>query len=109
MGYFLNNEEPYVLYREAATQPYFVDKTAILNDLFPLIDSTEKYVCITRPRRFGKTIMANLIGSFFSKAHDSTDLFDSLEIAGNESYSRFINQYNVIYIDFSDVDDECRS
>lgn len=67
MGYFLNNEEPYVLYREAATQPYFVDKTAILNDLFPLIDSTEKYVCITRPRRFGKTIMANLIGSFFPR------------------------------------------
>lgn len=109
MGYFLNNEEPYVLYREAATQPYFVDKTAILKDLFPLIDSTEKYICITRPRRFGKTVMANLVGAFFSRACRSTDIFDSLKIARHESYSRFINQYNVIYIDFSDVDDECGS
>lgn len=109
MGYFLNNEEPYALYQQAAAQPYFVDKTEILKNLFPLIDSTEKYICITRPRRFGKTIMANLIASFFSRACKSTDIFDSLKIAGHEAYSRFINQYNVIYIDFSDVDDECKS
>lgn len=109
MGYFLNNEEPYILFREAAAQPYFVDKTAILKDLFPLIDSTEKYICIIRPRRFGKTIMANLIGSFFSKAHQSTDLFDSLKISNDCAYNHFVNQYNVIYIDFSEIDDECKS
>ncbi len=67
MGYFLNNEEPYVTFKEAVRQPYFIDKSDILKDIFPLIDSTEKYICITRPRRFGKTIMANLIGSFFPK------------------------------------------
>lgn len=109
MGYFLNNEEPYVFYREAAAKPYFVDKTEILKDIFPLIDSTEKYICITRPRRFGKTIMANLIGSFFSKACESRDIFDSLKISSDTAYNNLINQYNVIYIDFSDIDDECNS
>lgn len=109
MGYFLNNEEPYVIYQEAATQPYFVDKTEILKDIFPLVNSTEKYICITRPRRFGKTIMANLIGSFFSMACNSRNIFDSLKISKNASYLKFINQYNVIYIDFSDIDDECKS
>lgn len=109
MGYFLNNEEPYVIYQEAASQPYFVDKSEILKNIFPLIDSTEKYICITRPRRFGKTIMANLIGSFFSKARKSKDIFDSLKISRDTAYNQFINQYNVIYIDFSDIDDECKS
>lgn len=109
MGYFLNSEEPYVLFREAAAQPYFVDKTAILKDIFSLIDSTEKNICIIRPRRFGKTIMANLIASFFSRAYQSADLFDSLNISGDRAYHHFVNQYNVIYIDFSEVDDECKS
>lgn len=109
MGYFLNNEDPYVLYQEAAAQPYFVDKTEILRDIFPLIDSTEKYICMIRPRRFGKTIMANLIGSFFCKAYKSTDIFDSLKISKDSAYGSFVNQYNVVYIDFSDIDDECKS
>lgn len=109
MGYFLNNEEPYVIYQEAAAQPYFIDKTGILKEIFPLINSTEKYICITRPRRFGKTIMANLIGSFFSKARNSRNIFDSLKISKDTTYLKFINQYNVIYIDFSDIDDECKS
>jgi predicted AAA+ superfamily ATPase len=74
MGYFLNNEEPYVIYQEAAAQPYFIDKTGILKKIFPLINSTEKYICITRPRRFGKTIMANLIGSFFPR-HAIQEIF----------------------------------
>ena len=39
MGYFLNNEEPYVIYQEAAAQPYFIDKTGILKEIFPLINS----------------------------------------------------------------------
>ena len=109
MGYFLNNEEPYVIYQEAAAQPYFIDKTEILKEIFPLINSTEKYICITRPRRFGKTIMANLIGSFFSKARNSRNIFDSLKISKDTTYLKFINQYNVIYIDLSDIDHECKS
>lgn len=109
MGYFLNNEEVYDIYREAANEPYFVDKTKILADIFPLIDSTEKYICITRPRRFGKTIMANLVGAFFSKACAAENIFDSLKISEAAEYHHFLNQYNVIYIDFSDMDDECIS
>ena len=67
MGFFLNNGEAYAIYRDVANEPYFVDKTEILADIFPLVDSTEKYICITRPRRFGRTIMANLAGAFFQK------------------------------------------
>lgn len=91
MAYFLNNEEPYVIYHESATQPYFIDKTKILKDIFPLFNSTEKYICITRPRRFGKTIIVNLAGSLFSKASNSRNIFDSLKIFKDTAYLKFIN------------------
>lgn len=109
MGYYLNNAEVYTMYKEVADDLYFVDKTAMLNELIPLIDTPQKYVCITRPRRFGKTVMANLIGAFFSKGCDASTVFDHLNIAKYDSYRKHLNQYNVIYIDFSEMDDECKS
>ncbi len=108
MGYYLNNEDPYLKYLEVVNGTYFIDKSVILTEIIPLIRTSQKYVCITRPRRFGKTTMANMIGAFFSKACESADVFDSLAIAGDSGYSLHLNQYNVIYIDFSDMDDACR-
>ena len=109
MGYYLNNAEVYTLYKEVAEDLYFVDKTAILKELIPLIDTPQKYVCLTRPRRFGKTVMANLIGAYFSKGCDAAELFDCLDIAKSAFYRKHLNQYNVIYIDFSEMNDECKS
>ena len=48
MGYYLNNAEVYTLYKEVAEDLYFVDKTAMLKELIPLIDTPQKYVCLTR-------------------------------------------------------------
>ena len=75
MGYFLNNEEPYVIYQEAAAQPYFIDKTGILKEIFPLINSTEKYICITRPRLFWQNNYGKPYRFFFSKARNSRNIF----------------------------------
>lgn len=44
---------------------YFIDKSGILAEIIPLIRTSQKYICITRPRRFGKTTIANMIGTFF--------------------------------------------
>lgn len=109
MGYYLNHAEPYIMYQEVVNDPYFVDKSAILEELIPLVDTQQKYVCITRPRRFGKTVMANLVGAFFSKACNSSEMFDHLSISEFFDYKKCLNQYNVIYIDFSEIDDECKS
>lgn len=49
-------------------KPYFIDKTSMLEQLFPLVNEGNNYICITRPRRFGKTVTANMIAAFFSKA-----------------------------------------
>lgn len=109
MGMFLNSKSPYADYRETVNDLYFVDKSMLLKELFPALGKKNRYFCITRPRRFGKSVMANMVGAFFGKAADSSGLFDTLAIAGERDYVAYLNQYNVIYIDFSRMPENCGS
>ena len=109
MGTYLNSITPYTLYKSESLSPYFVDKTLMLRELFPYVSAGNRHICITRPRRFGKTIMANMISSFFQKASDLSDVFDSLAISQVDDYRRYKNQYNVIRIDFSKMPRNCDS
>ena len=109
MGSYLNSTTPYTLYKSESLSPYFVDKTFMLRELFPYVSAGNRHICITRPRRFGKTIMANMISSFFQKASDSSDVFDSLTISQVDDYKKYKNQYNVIRIDFSKMPRNCDS
>lgn len=76
MGVYLNSRKPGAIYANMARGEYFVDKTAMLEELLPLVDvpggpepgrrgGGNRYICITRPRRFGKTVAACMIASFF--------------------------------------------
>lgn len=103
MGLFLNTLSPAMLYEEIAGSKYFVDKTEFISRVAERIGTSNKYLCLTRPRRFGKTVMANMLGAFFTKAGDSSKIFASLKISGNKQVMQQMNQYNVIYIDFSRV------
>ena len=115
MGMFLNSRTPYEAYRRAALAKYFVDKSELLAELIPALGMPERFFCITRPRRFGKTVMANMIGAFFGSAVDSRHLFDNLELATGEDgrenpdYRKHLNQHHVIYIDLSEVPRQCTS
>lgn len=113
MGIFLDSRNPYENFREMASDIYFVDKSMLLQELIPFLGKKNRYFCITRPRRFGKTVMANMVGAFFGKAADSRSLFDGLKIAvgkdgeKNPDYQKHLNQHHVIYIDFSEVPRNC--
>lgn len=109
MGFYLNSRAAYTLYQSEAGQPYFVDKTKMLGELFPFVKTGNRHICLTRPRRFGKTMIANMIASFFTKACDTKELFDRLEIAGAPEYDRYRNQYHVVHISFNDMPRNCRS
>lgn len=65
MGVYLNSSTSYTLYKNETKKPYLVDKTGMLEELFPYVSSGNRHICITRPRRFGKTVNANRIASFF--------------------------------------------
>lgn len=123
MGYYLNSMQALSLYKSEVDSPYFVDKSMLLKELFPLVKAGNKHICITRPRRFGKSVMAAMVGAFFSKGIDSGSIFDSLKIAryfkenskepaeSDERfvYRKYMNQYNVIYINFIEAANESSS
>lgn len=107
MGIFLNSSAPLAAYEITVSDRYFVDKTLLIEELIPSIGREQRFLCITRPRRFGKTVMANMIAAYFGKAADSADLFKKLAIAGTDLYKKHINQYDLIYIDFSRLPENC--
>ena len=109
MGIYINSITAYTLYKSETTKPYFIDKTMMLKELFPLVEEGSNYLCITRPRRFGKTVMANMIASFFSKGRDSDEIFRKLQIYRDKDYQKYINQYTVIHIMFNDLPRKCNS
>lgn len=121
MGIYLNSKTPFQLFCDEAADTYFVDKSSMLNGLIPLMESSEevliqneanwgkdyRYICITRPRRFGKTMMASMIASFFGKGRDSRAVFEKLAVGNCEKFETHINKHNVIYISFNEMPDEC--
>ena len=123
MGVYLNDTSAYGLFQEDFSLTYYVDKTEILSELVPLIELKRnisekngfhkgkgpKYVMITRPRRFGKTVMASMIASYFGKGEPSREAFQGLEIGKSARFEEHLNRHNVIYISFNEVPDECRT
>lgn len=79
---FLNNGTGYALFEEEVQKEAYVDKTLLIQDVYQYSRKTNKYICITRPRRFGKTVAANMLAAFFdaSTAGESRELFENMEI-----------------------------
>ena len=123
MGIYLNGRSAYGLFQEDVSSAYYVDKTDILDDLVHLIELKKnrggqgeaqrgkgpKYVAITRPRRFGKTMMANMIASYFGKGIDSHEEFGRLKASGYPWYEKHLNQHNVIHMVFNKIPLGCSS
>ena len=97
MGIYLNpgNDN----FKETLNTDIYVDKTEMLDVLNKMLNTSDKYICMSRPRRFGKTITGNMIAAYYSKGCNSNDLFDELSIANKADYKKYLNQYNVIQID----------
>ncbi|MBQ3656025.1 MAG: AAA family ATPase [Bacteroidales bacterium] len=79
----------------------FVDKTGVINLLNRSIDTENRFVCVSRPRRFGKTIAANMIYTYYDRTSNAKELFDNFEIAKSKDYETFLNKYPTIYIDLN--------
>lgn len=109
MGVYLNSKKPCSLYEMEVAKEYFVDKTALLEELIPLVEQKGNCTCITRPRRFGKTVMANMIAAFFGKGKASKELFQNLRIGASDQFDRHVNQHDVIYIAFNEAPNDCQS
>lgn len=104
MGTFLNpGNNGFTMIRNG----FYVDKSGLISLINATINTPEHLTCISRPRRFGKSFAAKMLCAYFDKTCDSSDLFDDLEIAAdprfNGAYGKYLNQYDVIYLDMTNI------
>ena len=101
MALYLNqNNDKFKEYKSARI---FIDKSNLIKECNSLFGTSDKYMCITRPRRFGKTMALSMLNAYYSKGCDSQSLFEKLNIAKDNSYLEHLNKHNVIWIDMANL------
>ena len=106
MAVCLNTDAAYKLFDMMAHDQYFVDKSGIIEIVSARINSMNRYICITKPRRFGKTSVINMLGAYYCKAYDTSALFDGLNISRSKTYATHLNKYNVIHLCLNRLPDQ---
>jgi len=83
---FIDSTEQYQNFKELYRDKYFVDKTNIIKKFNEIINTPVKNVCITKPRRFGKTSIASMLVAYYSKKkkEEFKKIFDNLNVSKNE-------------------------
>jgi len=79
----------------------YIDKTGMIELINGRINTLNKLVCISRPRRFGKSIAAKMLCAYYDHTCNSHSLFDDKEISSTKCYTEHLNKYNVIYLDIA--------
>lgn len=106
---YLNTDSMYILFQEALNSEIYVDKSMLIDKVSSKIRTGNKYICLTRPRRFGKSMNAHMLGAYYTKGLDSSAMFEKLAIAGTADYEKHRNKHNVIFIDLSRMPDLCKN
>ena len=99
MGIYLNPGNKN--FKEILRGDIYVDKTMMISVMNRFIDKGNKYICISRPRRFGKTITGNMLSAYYSKGCDSRELFKGLKIYDTPEFEEKLGKYNVIKLDLN--------
>ena len=99
MGIYLNPNNDN--FKEISKREIYVDKTMMIRAINSIMQTSNKYVCVSRPRRFGKTFAGNMLSAYFSKGCDSRELFTPFKIGRDESFESNLNKLNVIKIDMN--------
>ncbi len=100
MGIYLNpgNES----FEESIKSEIYVDKTKLIAYTNRVLKTKQKFVCVSRPRRFGKSMAAEMLAAYYGKDVDSRKQFETLKIGKDVSFLEHLNQYNVIFLNMQD-------
>lgn len=95
MGRYLNpgNEA----FRISGSSEIYVDKTDMIAFINSRLGMEKRFICVSRPRRFGKSIAANMLAAYYGKNCDSRKLFENYKIADKPSFTAHLNQYHVLF------------
>lgn len=100
MGLYLNpgNEG----FQNAVNSEIYIDKTGVIGFTNKCLGTEQSCICVSRPRRFGKSMTAAMLAAYYSKGCSSGSLFEGLGISRNKDFTLHLNKYNVIYADMND-------
>ena len=96
MGVYLNPGTG--KFERAIKSEIYVDKTGLIKETNKVLETEQCYICISRPRRFGKSMAANMLAAYYGKGCDSSFIFDQYEIADSDDYRKYQNRYHVIAV-----------
>lgn len=103
MALYLNTSAAYKDFEMLRNDKYFVDKSGIIEKVSERICTKNRCLCVTKPRRFGKTSVLNMLGAYYGKAYPSETLFDGLNISKTQQYAKHLNQYNIIRFSLNEL------
>ena len=87
---------------EAIKKADYVDKSLLIGTINSFLNTSRKLICVSRPRRFGKTSAIKMLAAYYNCEIDAHYLFDDLKISTASSYERFLNKFNVLFFDISE-------
>ena len=96
MGSYLNPGSE--RFQTSLRSEIYVDKSLLIAQVNRRIRTEQKFICLSRPRRFGKSMAADMLSAYYGRGEDTAALFDGLKIASADSYRAHLNQYDVIKI-----------
>ena len=97
MGRFLNPD--YSAFETALNSEIYVDKTGLLEYTNRVMGTKQGYICNSRPRRFGKSITADMLTAYYSRGCSSREMFEKLNIGKSTDFLEHLNRYDVIHLD----------
>lgn len=96
MGVYLNPDNKN--FGDALRSEIYVDKTGLIAHTNKCVNTEQKYICVSRPRRFGKSMALKMLAAYYSRGCDSREMFKGYKIESSESFREHLNQYDVIYL-----------
>ena len=100
MGSYLNPGN--FLFRGSLRSKIYVDKSELITKTNEALCTEQKYICVSRPRRFGKSMAANMLAAYYDRRESTEELFQNLAISEDRSYKENLNQYDVIKINMQE-------
>ena len=100
MGIYLNPS--YDKFAMALNSEIYVDKSELIAYTNKVIATEQRFVCVSRPRRFGKSMAANMLAAYYSRGCDSGQLFKNCRISSNSNFDKYRNRYDVIMLNIQE-------
>ena len=100
MGNYLNPGSE--SFQMALRSQIFIDKSGLIDVTNRYVRTMQRFICVSRPRRFGKSMAADMLAAYYDRNESTAEFFDKLNISKKQSYLQHLNQYDVIKINMQE-------